>query len=309
MTPWSTSDIPDQTGRTAIVTGATSGLGLATATELARHGAHVVLPVRDPAAGEEAARRIRRGAPDAELSVRELDLASLASVRAFAARVSAEHPSVDVLVNNAGVSLPRTRQVTVDGFELHMGTNVLAPAALTVLLLPVLTRGHDARIVSVSSITHATARLDREDLMSERSWNGMNVYGASKLVGTAFALELDRRLRAAGSPVVSVLAHPGVSRSNLAARAAADYGVLGRALVAFHTRFRAQPTEQGVLPQLHAATAPGVRGGQFFGPDGRGERRGDVTEVRPSAEAADPATGAWAWERVQRLTGVTSAVA
>ncbi|HEX7301918.1 oxidoreductase [Lentzea sp.] len=304
MINWTAADVPGQTGRVAVVTGANSGLGLSTATELARRGARVVLAVRDLDAGRRAAAGIRAANPRAELEVRRLDLASLASVRAFADELAADHPAIDLLVNNAGVVLVGQRRTTADGFELHLGTNVLGHFALTGLLLGALGRAEAARVVSLSSVAHKPAVLDFDDLMSERDFSGSRAYGRSKLGNTVFGLELDRRLRAAGSSITSVLAHPGVTGTNLAPRAWEDYGLAGRVLARAFL-LQTQPVDRGVLPQLYAATAPGVRGGQFFGPSGRGERRGHMAEVRPSAAAADPATGTRLWAAAQDLTGVT----
>jgi NAD(P)-dependent dehydrogenase (short-subunit alcohol dehydrogenase family) len=299
MTGWTADRIPDQHGRTAVVTGANSGLGLVTATELARRGAHVVLAVRDTAAGAAAARRI-----GGAVEVRELDLASLASVRAFAAKLAADHPAVDLLVNNAGVALLGPRRVSADGFELQLATNMLGHFALTGLLLGTLAAAPGSRVVSLSSITHKNAHLDFDDLMFERGYRATSAYGRSKLAATVFGVELDRRLRAAGSPIVSVLAHPGLSRTNLTPRAWAGRGRFGR-LMARGGLLVTQPVERGALPQLCAATDPGVRGGQFFGPAGLGETRGRVTEVRASREAADPAVGERLWAAATELTGVS----
>ncbi|MEW2359783.1 oxidoreductase [Spirillospora sp. NPDC029432] len=298
MTGWTTDRIPDQHGRTAVVTGANSGLGLVTATELARRGAHVVLAVRDTAAGRRAARRI-----GGDVEVRELDLASLDSVRAFAAELAADRPAIDLLVNNAGVVLLGPRRTSADGFELHLGTNMLGPFALTGLLLGALAAGRDPRVVNLSSITHKYARLDFDDLMSERGYRASPAYGRSKLAATVFGVELDRRLRAAGSPVASVLAHPGLTRTNLTPRAWEHRGRLGR-VIARVGLVAAQPVERGALPQLRAATEPGVRGGRFFGPAGLFETRGRVAEARLGREAADPAVGERLWAMAEELTGV-----
>ncbi|GAB3007116.1 oxidoreductase [Saccharothrix stipae] len=298
MTEWTADRIPDQRGRVAVVTGANSGLGLVTATELARHGAHVVLAVRDTAAGEEAARRI-----GGDVEVRELDLASLASVRVFAAKLAADHPAIDLLVNNAGVVLLGPRRTSADGFELQLGTNMLGHFALTGLLLDNLAAAPQARVVSLSSITHKTAHLDFDDLMFERAYRATAAYGRSKLATTVFGVELDRRLRAAGSPIVSALAHPGITRTNLTPRAWEHRGRFGR-MIAWLGLLATQPVEQGALPQLSAATGPGVRGGQFFGPSGLWETRGRVTEARLSREAADPAVGNRLWAAAEELTGV-----
>jgi NAD(P)-dependent dehydrogenase (short-subunit alcohol dehydrogenase family) len=284
----------DLHGRVAVVTGANSGLGLITATELARAGAHVILAVRNTVAGKEAARTIR-----GDVEVRELDLASLASVRAFAGTL----PALDLLINNAGAVLLGPRRETADGFELHLGTNMLGHFALTGLLLDALAASPAARVVNLSSITHKRARLDFDDLMYRRDYRASRAYGASKLACTVFGLELDRRLRAAGSPITAVLAHPGITRTNLTPRAWEHRGRLGRFLAAA-ALVATQPVERGAQPQLHAALDPGVSGGEFFGPAGFLEMRGRVTGVRPSRVAADPAVGRRLWAVAQDLTGV-----
>jgi NAD(P)-dependent dehydrogenase (short-subunit alcohol dehydrogenase family) len=286
---WTADDIPDLRGRTAVVTGANSGLGLVTATELARHGAHVIMAVRDTAAGEK---RAPRGA-----EVRRLDLADLASVRAFAERIG----TIDLLINNAGLVLLGPPGRTADGFEIHLGTNMLGHFALTGLLLDRVT----GRVINLSSIVHKRARLEFDDLMSTRDYSGSRAYGRSKLATTVFGLELDRRLRAAGSPVISVLAHPGLTDTNLTPRANAHRGPTARRLIAAVSGLVTQPVARGALPQLHAATAPDVRGGQFFGPAGPGETRGRVTEVGASAHARDPEVGRRLWAAAAALTGVS----
>jgi NAD(P)-dependent dehydrogenase (short-subunit alcohol dehydrogenase family) len=290
--------IPDQHGRTAVVTGANSGLGLITATTLAQHGAHVILAVRDTAAGERAARRI-----GGRTEVRRLDLASLDAVRTFAAGLTADHPTIDLLINNAGVVLLGPRRTSADGFELHLATNMLGHYALTGLLLPHLAKAPAARVVSLSSITHKNAHLDFDDLMYEHDYRAATAYGRSKLATTIFGVELDRRLRATGSPVTSVLAHPGLTRTNLTPRAWEHRGRTGQ-LIARLGLLATQPVEQGALPQLRAATEPGLPGGRFYGPGRLFETRGPVTEARLSREAADPAAGRRLWAAAEHLTGI-----
>ncbi|WP_433218130.1 oxidoreductase [Dactylosporangium sp. CS-047395] len=296
MSGWTVERMPDQRGRVAVVTGANSGLGLVTATELARRGAHVVLAVRDTAAGARVARDI-----GGDCAVQELDLASLESVRAFADRL--EHAAVDLLVNNAGVVLLGPRRTTRDGFELQLGTNMLGHFALTGLLLDRLRAAKAPRVVGLSSITHKGAHLDFDDLQFERNYRASPAYGRSKLASTVFGVELDRRLRAAGSNVVSVLAHPGLTRTNLTPRAWEHRGRLGR-VIAWGGLLATQPVERGTLPQLRAATDPAVQGGDFFGPVGLWETRGRVGAARLSREAADPAVGRRLWAVAEELTGV-----
>lgn len=305
MTHWTAADVPDQTGRTAIVTGANSGLGLVTATELARHGAQVILAVRKPEAGEAAAEGIRAEVPGARLVVRALDVASLASVRTFASEVAAEYEAIDLLINNAGAENLAGRQSTIDGFEFHLGTNMLGHFALTGLLLDTIIPGYEPRIVSLSSITHKRAHLDFDDLQWEKRFNANRAYGASKLATTTFGIELDRRLRRAGSPIISTIAHPGLSRSAFIESAWKDRGGAAQMMGRIFSAIAAQPTEQGALNQLHAATASDVRGGDFFGPSGSGERKGNVTRVAASKEAKDPSVGERLWNAAEKLTGVT----
>jgi len=196
------------------------------------------------------------------------------------------------------------RRTTADGFELHLGTNMLGHFALTGLLLDNLAAAPAPRVVHLSSITHKNAHLNFDDLMSEHDYSASRAYGAAKLATTVFGLELHRRLRAAGSPIVSVLAHPGLSRTNLTPRAWEDRGPAGR-ILARAGLLVTQPAERGAEPQLYAATAPGLHGGEFFGPSGFMEMRGRVTEVKPSTEAADPAIGKRLWLAAENLTEVT----
>jgi NAD(P)-dependent dehydrogenase (short-subunit alcohol dehydrogenase family) len=296
---WTADDIPDQTGKLAIVTGANSGLGLVTALELARHGAEVVVAARSSAKGEGAVEEIRAAAPSApEPRAAVLDLASLDSVRRFAGEFS--DARVDLLVNNAGVMMA-PRQTTSDGFELQFGTNHLGHFALTGLLLDALGRSEAARIVTLSSIEHRAGKLDFDDLQMESGYSPRGSYQRSKLANAVFAVELDRRLRAAGSPVMSVFAHPGYSATNL--QSSGPTG-LAKAAMKISNRLIAQSAERGALPTLYAATAPDVEGGAYYGPDGFQEMRGFPEKVKAIPAAYDPAIGSRLWQESEELTGV-----
>ncbi len=290
MSSWTAADIPRQSGKLAVITGANSGIGYYTALELARAGATVVIGCRDAARGEAAAQQLR-GESGGAVSLIPLDLASLASVREFAARVRALHPQVDLLVNNAGImALPR-RELTVDGFERQFGTNVLGHFALTGLLWPALQASPAARVVTVSSLMAWSAWLDLGDLQSERRYSPMNTYSRSKLADLVFMLELQRR--AAGSSVRSVGAHPGGSSTNLQRHAFSGMmGVFGQSAAA------------GALPSLYAATAPDVQGGDFYGPRSWFGMRGAPGPARVPRRARDPQIAAGLWAACEQLTGV-----
>ena len=265
MKGWTASDIPDQTGRTAVVTGANSGLGYATARELARHGAQVVLACRDETRGTEAAQRIRAEAPGADVRVAPLDLADLKSVRAFAAELKGDR--LDLLINNAGVmALPY--RTTADGFEMQFGVNHLGHFALTGLLLPkLLAAGPGARVVTVSSFMHLLGTVDPADLTMRANYRRWTAYARSKSANLLFSHELARRLRTADIPLVAAAAHPGYASTNLQTAAPRMEG--RRATERFMeigNRFFAQTAEQGALPTLYAATAPDVRQDDFVRP-------------------------------------------
>jgi NAD(P)-dependent dehydrogenase (short-subunit alcohol dehydrogenase family) len=298
---WTADQIPDQRGRTAVVTGANSGLGLTTARELVRAGARVVLACRNVEKGASAAHQIESAARDAQVEVEALDLGRLDSVRAFAERFRAEHQGLDLLINNAGVMAP-PRSTTAEGFELQLGTNHLGHFALTALLIGEMDERDDARVVTVSSSAHRMGRIRFDDPQSERRYNRWRAYGQSKLANLLFALELDRRLRAAGSAIRSVAAHPGYAATNL--QSAAPPGA-DRLVMALTNRLFAQSADMGALPILYAATYSGLEGGSFVGPDGIGEQRGHPTLVSPSRAAQDEAVARRLWEVSEELTGVT----
>jgi NAD(P)-dependent dehydrogenase (short-subunit alcohol dehydrogenase family) len=297
---WTSEQIPDQHGRTAVVTGANSGLGLATARELARHGAHVVLACRNTHKGEQAVEEIAAAVPDARLELSQLDLGSLASVAAFAERLRAGHDGIDLLINNAGVMAPPRRE-TEDGFELQFGTNVLGHFALTAQSISLLEGRDDARVVTLSSNAHKFGRINFEDLQSERRYRRWIAYGQSKLADLQLALELDRRLRAAGSSVKSIAAHPGYAATNLqsAAPPLAD-----RLLMSVTNLVFAQSAEMGALPTLYAATYPDLPSGSYVGPDGIAEQRGHPHVVSPSRSARNENVAAKLWSACEELTGV-----
>ncbi|PVC89748.1 short-chain dehydrogenase [Streptomyces sp. CS090A] len=298
--PWTVERIPDQTGRVAVVTGANSGLGLATARALARRGGRVILAVRDKEKGRRAVADIAAGQPSADLEVRGLDLADLDSVRAFSDALHADRPRLDLLVNNAGVMAP-PRSSGAQGHELQFAANHLGHFALTGLLLDLLEQGQDPRVTTVTSVNHRKARLDFDNLNGERGYRPMVFYDRSKLANAVFGHELHRRLTAAGSPVRSVLAHPGYTATRLQTSAPTGLVKLlfGRVLLPL-----AQRPEAGALPQLYAATAPGVRGGELIGPDGRGELRGGPIRVPLAPAATDAETGRRLWEVSEELTDV-----
>ena len=298
---WTAEQMPSQAGRTAVVTGANSGLGLAAARALAAAGAQVVLACRNTEKGEEAAKAIRSRAPGASVVVEPLDLASLDSVRACAERLVSGCESLDLLINNAGVMAPRGRRRTVDGFELQFGTNHLGHFALTGLLLPRLQGRKGARVVTVSSTAHRFGWLRFDDLQCEHRYGRWRAYGQSKLANVLFARELDRRLRAAGSPVASLAAHPGYAATNLQSAAPPAFD---RAVFAVSNRLLAQSAEMGALPELYAATRPNLDGGLFVGPDGFDEQRGHPKVVAPNRRGQDAASAARLWQVSEELTGV-----
>jgi NAD(P)-dependent dehydrogenase (short-subunit alcohol dehydrogenase family) len=296
---WTERDVPSQVGRVAVVTGANTGLGFETARILAAAGASVVLAVRDTEKGKRAADRIARIA-GGDLAVQELDLASLESVRAAAAELRAGHPTLDLLVNNAGVMYP-PRQTTRDGFELQFGTNHLGHFALTGLLLDLLLPVPGSRVVTVSSIVHRIrGQIHFDDLQWERSYDRVAAYGQSKLANLMFTYELQRRLTAHGTTTIAVAAHPGAADTDLVRNSPAVVRLLAPVI----TPLVAQEPAMGALPTLRAATDPGVLGGQYYGPDRPGQTRGYPRPVTSSAQSYDMAVQQRLWAASEELTGV-----
>jgi NAD(P)-dependent dehydrogenase (short-subunit alcohol dehydrogenase family) len=302
MSKWTTADIPDQTGRTAVVTGANTGLGYETATALAVKGAHVVLAVRNLEKGKAAADLIARAHPGASVAIQELDLSSLDSVRAAADQLRADYPSIDLLINNAGVMMT-PKSTTKDGFELQFGTNHLGHFALTNLLLDRVVAAPGSRVVTVSSVGHRFARngIRFEDLQWERDYSRVGAYGQSKLANLMFTYELQRRLR--GTDTIAVAAHPGGSNTELARNLPPVVAAAARLLEPLM-----QNADMGALPTLRAATDLGVIGGQYFGPDGFGEQRGYPKVVSSSAVSHDIDAQRRLWTVSEQLTSVVSPV-
>ncbi|QQR36835.1 SDR family oxidoreductase [Devosia oryziradicis] len=303
---YSERDIPDLTGKTAVVTGATGGLGYETARMLAEHGAHVILAGRNAGKGADALAAIRASAPGARIAFEQVDLGSLASVAAFAGRLHAAGTPLDILVNNAGVMTPPRRQTTSDGFELQFGTNYLSHFALTARLMPLLTAAPAARVVSLSSVAARQGRIDLSDLQSE-TYRPMVAYSQSKLACLMFAFELQRRSEAHGWGIASTAAHPGIARTDLIVN-----GMGERSPAAFVRRYLSfvfAPVPQAALPTLFAATAPQAVPGGYYGPKGFQEIRGRVGVAATPPAALDTDMARRLWDISEELTGIRFPVA
>jgi len=300
MDRWTFDDIPDQTGRTAIVTGANTGIGLETARMLALKGANVVLACRNLEKAKVAVERIQSAGPRGGATLAALDLSDLDSVAAFAATFAASHERLDLLVANAGVMVPplgRTKQ----GFELQLGTNHLGHFALVGRLLPLVLRTGGARVVVISSAAQNFGRIDRDDLNWERRpYRAWAAYGQSKLANELFALELHRRLSAAGSRVRVTSAHPGFTATDLQRTSPASR--------LFNPIFGMKAAD-GALPTLRAATDPAAASGSYWGPRGLFELRGPPAPARISTRAQDPSLAAWLWDESEKLTSVAFGLA
>jgi NAD(P)-dependent dehydrogenase (short-subunit alcohol dehydrogenase family) len=297
---WTTADIPDQSGRIAVVTGANTGLGFWTAAALAEKGAHVVLAVRNVEKGNEAASQITAKSPNAVVKVHQLDLTSLDAVRSSADQLKAEHQRIDLLINNAGV-MYTDKDTTKDGFELQFGTNHLGHFALTGLLLDRLLPVDGSRVVTVSSIGHRIiADIHFDDLQWERSYNRVAAYGQSKLANLMFTYELQRRLALKGATTTALAAHPGGSDTELTR----NIPRMLKPAVDVIWPLMSQSAEMGALPTLRAATDPSAEGGQYYGPDGLGEQRGHPKVVKSSKKSHNEDVQRRLWEVSEELTGV-----
>ena len=291
---WTANDIPDQTGRVAIVTGANSGIGYETARALANKRATVILACRNLQKGETAVFQIRQETPTAKLELMQLDLSDLSSVRQFAQEFKEQYKRLDLLINNAGVMMPPSIK-TKDGFELQFGTNHLGHFALTGQLLDLITTTPNARVVNVSSMAHKFGQIDFDNLNAEKGYNRSGAYGQSKLANLLFTYELQRRFQAVGIESAATAAHPGWTGTNLQSHSG-FFSMLNPVL--------GQKPEMGALPTLYAAIAPDVEGGDYYGPQGLFESRGYPTRVSSNARSHDTAVAARLWSVSEKLTGV-----
>jgi NAD(P)-dependent dehydrogenase (short-subunit alcohol dehydrogenase family) len=296
----------------AVVTGSNSGLGLGLATRLAAAGADVTMAIRNRAKGEAAIEQIRATVPNVKLTIKSLDLSSLASVTALGEELNAEGRPIDILINNAGVMTPPERDITTDGFELQFGANHLGHFALTGHVLPLLRAAQTPRVISLSSLAARTGRMHFDDLQFENGYKAMEAYGQSKLSNLLFARELDRRSRAAGWGVLSAAAHPGLTKTNLQISGPSHGRANPSAMERFYKfswrfmPFMWQEVDEGILPALHAATSPQAQGGAFYGPRGFYELAGGgVKDANVPAHATSEADARRLWEVSEQLTGVT----
>lgn len=289
---WTMKDVGSQQGRTFLVTGSNAGIGFSTARQLAEKGARVVLACRSHEKGQAALRRLQDALPNADLSLLTLDLADLASVRAFAETFLARHDRLDVLINNAGVMMSPDGR-TADGFETQFGTNVLGHFALTGQLLPLLARTPQSRVVTMASVAHWAGRIDLDNLNAEKGYRSWRAYAQSKLANLMFAYELQRRLQAHGASTISLGAHPGGTQSDLGRH---------RLLLRLASPL-AQSTDAGALPSLRAALDPAARGGEYYGPGGFATFAGAPVKQRSSRRSHDQTVAARLWQTCEALTG------
>jgi NAD(P)-dependent dehydrogenase (short-subunit alcohol dehydrogenase family) len=302
MTSWTTKNIPNQAGRRILITGATGGLGFETALALAGAGGDVILTGRNAEKGELALRKIRAQYASATIRYEHLDLASLASVAAFADRYATAHESLDVLINNAGVMMPPYRQETEDGFELQFGTNFLGHYALTAHLLPLLRAAKKPRVVNLSSMAHRNGAIHFDDLQSQLEYRRWRTYAMSKLAMLMFAFELQRRSDAGRWNLVSNAAHPGYARTNLIENGLGHEDWLTQLSKPFEP-YLSQSAAEGALPTLFAATSPMAARAGYYGPDGFFELKGRVKEAFVAPQAESEAVAARLWSVSEQITG------
>jgi NAD(P)-dependent dehydrogenase (short-subunit alcohol dehydrogenase family) len=304
--------VPDLSGKLAVVTGSNSGLGLGLTTRLSAAGADVIMAIRNRAKGEAAIEQIRATVPDAKLTLKQLDLSSLASVKALGDELNAEGRPIDILINNAGIMQPPDRETTADGFELQFGGNHLGHFALTGHLLPLLRAANSPRVTSLSSLAARMGGINFDDLQWEKRYSPTQAYSQSKSANLMFAIELDRRSRSAGWGIVSNAAHPGFTKTNLQSSGPSHGKDSPTLLERFYrvtrqlTPFAWQEIEQGILPALYGAVSPDAEGGAFYGPRGLLEAAGGgVKHARIPERCRNEADGRRLWEISEQLTGVT----
>lgn len=297
---WDEALIPDQTGKTIVITGSSSGLGLSTAMALAGKGAEVIIAVRSVQKGNAAVDQIRRRHTNANVKVMQLDLGDLSGIHAFAAAYKEQYSNLSVLINNAGVMMP-PYQKTKDGFELQFGTNHLGHYALTGLLLPTLLRTPKSRVVTVGSLAAKSGQIDFDNLDGSKGYRGFAFYRQSKLANVLFAKELQRRLAQAGAETVSIACHPGIAATNITSRGS---GNKSNGLLLFLMNRLFQSSEMGALPTLYAATNPSLNGGEYIGPDGKDAKKG-YPALDPAIDGIfDPIIAERLWDVSERLTGI-----
>src|ERR1700754_1473451 len=304
--------VADLSGKLAVVTGSNSGLGLGLTTRLSAAGADVIMAIRNRAKGEAAVEQIRATVPDAKLTIKSLDLSSLASVKALGEELNAEGRPIDILINNAGIMQPPSRETTADGFELQFGSNHLGHFALTGHLLPLLRAASNPRVTSLSSLAARTGGINFDDLQWEKRYNPTRAYSQSKSANLMFALELDRRSKQAGWGILSNSAHPGLTKTNLQLSGPSQGKDAPTILERFYrvsrvvTPFAWQEIDDGILPELYAAVSPDAEGGAYYGPRGLLELAGGgVTPAKIPDRARNETDGRRLWEMSEQLTGVT----
>lgn len=295
---WTTKDIPPQNKRLAVITGASGGLGFEAATVLANKGAEIVLAARNVEKGQTAAAKLGR-----LVRYEHLDLADLASVKDFAARLIQRAQPISLLINNAGLAAPPKRQVTRDGFELQFGTNFLGHFLLTACLMPLLQKALSPRVVTVSSLVEKSAKIDLNDLMSERNYSPTRSYGQSKLANLLFARELQRRSEANGWGLLSVAAHPGIAVTELTKSRPGQPVLRFNAFFEMISPLIGQSAAEGALSILYAATSPDAEPGGYYGPQGFMDMKGQPGPARSSNISCDPGVAAELWQKAERLTG------
>jgi NAD(P)-dependent dehydrogenase (short-subunit alcohol dehydrogenase family) len=302
MKNWTAANIPQRNKGLAIITGSTEGIGYEDALALSSAGWNVILMGRNPQKGAESIARIQQINAKAKVSFEKIDLADLASITSFASKMMAKGQAIDLLINNAGVMTPPKRLETADGFELQFGTNHIGHVALTAQLLPLLRKSPGARVVTVSSIANREGRINFDDLQSKSSYDPGKAYSQAKLANLMFALELQRQSEKHGWGIVSMAAHPGVSRTNLLITGAGRWSAAGMARTFLPFLF--QPSAQGALPTLYAATSPEAKGGVYYGPNKMMETRGFPSVAKIPAQAEDVNVSLKLWELSQALANV-----